>query len=289
MSKAEISLKTDVPSLVIRPTSGWVPVNLRELWSFRELVSHLTLRTITVRYKQTLLGVAWAVLNPVLTMIVFSIFFGGFAKIPSDGVPYPIFSYAALLPWNLFPNGLSQGSTSLVANRSMVTKVYFPRLVLPVSSVVSGVVDFLIAFVVLLGIMFYYNRTAGYEFHFSWAWLTLPLFLLLALVTALGMALWLSSLNVRYRDVNYVTPFIVQFLLFLTPVVYSANMIPAKYQWIYSLNPMASVVTGFRWALLGTSTPPDMRLAISALAALVMLIGGLFFFRRMERSFADLI
>jgi lipopolysaccharide transport system permease protein len=289
MSKTEVALKTELPTLVIRPTSGWAAVNLRELWSFRELITHLTLRTITVRYKQTLLGIAWAVLNPVLSMVVFSIFFGKFAKIPSDGVPYPIFSYAALLPWTLFTSGLSQGSSSLVGNRNMVTKVYFPRLVLPVASVVSGLVDFVIAFVVLLGIMLYYNRTAGYEFHFSWAWLTLPLFLLLALVTALGMALWLSSLNVRYRDVNYVTPFIVQFLLFLTPVVYSANMIPAQYQWLYSLNPMASVVTGFRWALLGTAAPPEMRVIISVLSALIMLTGGLFFFRRMERSFADLI
>jgi lipopolysaccharide transport system permease protein len=289
MSKAQASLKPDLPTLVIRPTRGWATVNLRELWAFRELVTHLIVKSVTVRYKQTILGVLWAVLNPILTMVVFSIFFGKFAKIPSDGVPYPIFSYAALLPWNLFTSGLSQGSQSLVNNRNMVTKVYFPRLVLPVASVVSGLVDFAIAFVVLLGIMLYYNRTAGYEFHFSWAWLTLPLFLLLGLVTALGMALWLSSLNVRYRDVNYVTPFIVNFMLFLTPVVYSANMIPAQYQWLYSLNPMASVVTGFRWALLGTSAPPDMRLAISVIAALVMLIGGLFFFRRMERSFADLI
>jgi lipopolysaccharide transport system permease protein len=229
------------------------------------------------------------VLSPILSMVIFSIFFGRFAKIPSDGVPYPIFSYAALLPWNLFTSGLSDGSKSLVGNRNMVTKVYFPRLVLPVSSVVSGIVDFCIAFVVLLGIMFYYNFTGGYEFHFSWAWLTLPFFLLLALATALGMALWLSSFNVRYRDVNYVTPFITQFLLFLTPVVYSANMVPPQWQLIYSLNPMASVVNGFRWALLGTATPPDMRLAISVLVALILLVSGLFVFRRMERSFADLI
>jgi lipopolysaccharide transport system permease protein len=289
MAKAESSLRHKPPTLVIRPTSGWTAVNLRELWTFRELISHLTLRTITVRYKQTLLGVSWAVLSPILSMVIFSIFFGRFAKIPSDGVPYPIFSYAALLPWNLFTSGLSDGSKSLVGNRNMVTKVYFPRLVLPVSSVVSGIVDFCIAFVVLLGIMFYYNFTGGYEFHFSWAWLTLPFFLLLALATALGMALWLSSFNVRYRDVNYVTPFITQFLLFLTPVVYSANMVPPQWQLIYSLNPMASVVNGFRWALLGTATPPDMRLAISVLVALILLVSGLFVFRRMERSFADLI
>jgi lipopolysaccharide transport system permease protein len=289
MAKAESPTRHSLPTIVIRPTSGWVPVNLRELWSSRELISHLTLRTITVRYKQTLLGVSWAILSPFFTMIVFSIFFGKFAKIPSDGVPYPIFSYAALLPWNLFTSGLSDGSKSLVSNRNMITKVYFPRLVLPTASVVSGIVDFGIAFVMFLGIMLYYNVTQGYQFNFSWTWLTLPFFLLLALVTALGMALWLSALNVRYRDVNYVTPFIVQFLLFVTPVVYSANMIPEQYQWLYSLNPMAAVVTGFRWALLGTSAPPDMRLALSVLVALILLVSGLFFFRRMERTFADLI
>jgi len=289
MAKAETSLRQDLPTLVIRPTSGWMPVDLREFWTFRELISHLTLRTITVRYKQTLLGISWAVLNPILSMIVFSIFFGKFAKIPSDGIPYPIFAYTALLPWNLFTSGLSDGSKSLIGNRSMVTKVYFPRLVLPVSSVVSGIVDFCIAFVVLFGIMIYYNVRGGYQFHFSWAWLSLPFFLVLALVTALGLALWLSALNVRYRDVNYITPFIIQFMLFLTPVVYSANMVPEKWQLIYSLNPMAGVVNGFRWALLGTSTPPDMRLALSVLVALFLLVSGLFVFRRMERSFADLI
>jgi lipopolysaccharide transport system permease protein len=289
MARVEAGKQQNLPALVIRPTSGWAPVDLREVWSSRELVSHLTMRTITVRYKQTLLGIAWAVLNPFLSMIVFSIFFGKFAGLPSDGVPYPIFSYAALLPWNLFTSGLTGGSQSLVANRQMVTKVYFPRLVLPLSAVLSGVVDFAIAFVMLFFIMIYYNRFQGYQFHFSWAWLTLPLFLLLALVTALGMSLWLSSLNVRYRDVNYITPFIVQFLLFLTPVVYSATMVPAQWQWLYSLNPMAAVVTGFRWALLGTANPPDFSLALSVLAALILLVSGLYFFRRMERSFADMI
>jgi len=289
MAKAETPTRHNLPTFVIRPTKGWVPVDLRELWSVRELILHLILRTVTVRYKQTMLGVTWAVLNPFLTMIVFSIFFGRFAKLPSDGVPYPIFSYAALLPWNLFTSGMGEGSRSLLSNRNMITKVYFPRLVLPVASVVSGIVDFAIAFVMLLGIMLFYNVTQDYQFNFSWSWLTLPLFLLLALVTALGMALWLSALNVRYRDVNYVTPFISQFLLFLTPVVYSANTVPEQFQWLYSLNPMAGVVTGFRWALLGTATPPDMSLALSVLVAVTLLISGLFFFRRMERTFADLI
>lgn len=289
MAKAETPSKPSLPTFVIRPTSGWVPVNLRELWSARELVSHLILRTITVRYKQTLLGVSWAILSPFFTMIVFSIFFGRFAKLPSDGVPYPIFIYAALLPWNLFTSGLGEGSKSLISSRNMIQKVYFPRLVLPTASVVSGIVDFCISFVMLLGIMLYYNVTQGYQFNFSWTWLTLPFFLLLTLVTALGMALWPSSLNVRYRDVNHITPFIVNLLLFLTPVVYSANMVPEQYQWIYSLNPMTAVITGFRWALLGTSAPPDMRLVLSVLVALILLVSGLFFFRRMERTFADLI
>jgi homopolymeric O-antigen transport system permease protein len=289
MAKAETEAGQNLPTLVIRPTSGWVPIDLRELWSFRELVSHLALRTITVRYKQTLLGIAWAVLNPFLSMIVFSIFFGKFAHLPSDGVPYPIFSYAALLPWNLFASGLSDGSKSLVNSRAMVTKVYFPRLALPIAAVLSGIVDFAIAFVMLFGIMIYYNRLQGYAFHLSWAWLTLPFFLLLALATALGMALWLSALNVRYRDVNYIAPFIVNFLLFLTPVVYSATMVPTQWQWLYSLNPMAAVVTGYRWALLGTANPPDMSLAVSILSTVFLLVSGLYFFRRMERSFADTI
>ena len=289
MAKAETPAGDSLPTFFIRPTSGWVPVNLRELWASRELISHLVLRTFTVRYKQTLLGVSWAVLSPLFTMVVFSIFFGKFAKLPSDGVPYPIFSYAALLPWNLFTSGMTEGSRSLVSSRNMLTKVYFPRLVLPVASVLTGIVDFCIAFVMLLGIMLYYNVAQGYQFSISWAWLTLPFFVLLALVTALGMALWLSSLNVRYRDVNYIIPFLAQFLLFVTPVVYSANMVPEQYQWVYSINPMAAVVTGFRWALLGTATPPDMSLALSVLVALILLISGMFFFRRMERTFADLI
>jgi lipopolysaccharide transport system permease protein len=289
MARVETNTSPSPPTLVIRPSRGWAAVDLRELWSYRELIAHLAARTVTVRYKQTLLGIFWAILNPFLTMIVFSIFFGRLAGVSSDGVPYPIFSYTALLPWNLFTSGLTEGSRSLLSNRAMVTKVYFPRLALPLAAVVTGIVDLIIAFALLLGIMFYYNRFQGYEFNLSWAWLTLPFFVLLALATALGMALWLSALNVRYRDVNYITPFIVQFLLFLTPIVYSATVVPEQWQWLYSLNPMASVVTGFRWALLGTANPPDMSLAVSVFAAMLILISGTYFFRRMERSFADTI
>lgn len=264
-------------------------LNLSDLWFFRELIYFLVWRDLKVRYKQTLLGVTWSVLQPFLTMVVFSIFFGQLAKIPSDGMPYPIFSYTALLPWTLFANALNSASRSLVNSQNMITKIYFPRLVLPLASVIAGIVDFLIAFLVLVGMMIYYNAIGVTHLTVTARVLTLPLYLLLALVTALGVALWLSALYVRYRDVNYIIPFISQFWQFLSPVVYSASLIPAKWQIIYSLNPMAGVVNGFRGALLGTPTPPDIRLIASVAVALFLLITGLFYFRRMEKTFADMI
>jgi lipopolysaccharide transport system permease protein len=267
----------------IRPSTGLAALNLGDLWTYRELVFFMIWRDLKVRYKQTFLGAAWAVIQPVLTMLVFNFVFGTVAKVPTDGVPYPIFSYTALLPWGMFTTALNTASRSLTANQNMVTKIYFPRLVLPLASVLGGVVDFAIAFVILVVLMIYYHVTPTFA-----VW-TLPLFLLLTLVTALGTALWLSAINVQYRDVNYVLPFLTQFWLFLTPVAYSAKVISEKWQIVYSLNPMAGVVNGFRWALLGTDTGPGLTMAISTIIALIVLVSGLFYFRSMERTFADTI
>lgn len=270
-------------TVLIRPSTGLAALNLGDLWIYRELILFMIWRDLKVRYKQTLLGAAWAVIQPVLTMLVFNFVFGTVAKVPTDGVPYPIFSYTALLPWGLFTTALNTASRSLTANQNMITKIYFPRLVLPMASVLGGVVDFGIAFLILIVMLIYYHVTPT-----AAVW-TLPLFLLLALITALGTALWLSAINVQYRDVNYVLPFLTQFWLFLTPVAYSAKVISEKWQIVYSLNPMAGVVNGFRWALLGTDTGPGLTMAISAAIALVVLVSGLFYFRSMERTFADMI
>lgn len=275
---------TEVPVITLRPPKGLTALNLNDLWVYRELVFFMIWRDIKVRYKQTLLGAAWAVLQPFLTMVVFTVFFGNLAKVPSDGVPYPIFTYTALLPWQLFSKALQDAARSLVSNRHMITKVYFPRLVLPLSSIISGLVDFAIAFIVLLGMMVFYKTPL------RWEMLTLPLFLMLALVTALGVGLWFSALNVLYRDIAYVMPFLAQFWMFITPVVYPASMIPEKWSFIYYLNPMTGVVEGFRWALLGTHTTlPTEMVIISILISFVILITGLFYFRRMERLFADMV
>jgi lipopolysaccharide transport system permease protein len=272
------------PEIVqIRPSTGLAALNLGDLWRYRELILFMIWRDVKVRYKQTLLGAAWAVIQPVLTMLVFTFVFGTVAKVPTEGMPYPIFSYTALLPWGLFTAALNTASRSLTANQNMVTKIYFPRLVLPLASVLGGLVDFAIAFVILIGMMLYYHVSP------TGAVWTLPLFLILTLVTALGVALWLSAINVQYRDVNYVLPFLTQFWLFLTPVAYSAQVISAKWQTVYSLNPMAGVVNGFRWALLGTNTGPDLNMAVSVAISIAVLVSGLFYFRSMERTFADMI
>lgn len=277
-------IKKDPLITVIRPKKALSALDLKEMWLFRELVYFLTWRDLKVRYKQTLLGVLWAVLNPFLTMVVFSIFFGDLANVPSDGVPYPIFAYTALLPWTLFSNALSVASRSLVNNRHMITKVYFPRVILPLSSVLSGLVDFFIASLILVGMMFYY----GYGLT-SNAWTIIPL-LLLTLITSVGVGLWLSAANVLYRDVNYITPFLTQFWMFITPIAYGASLLPEKWQLVYALNPMAGVVEGFRWALLGTEQgAPGPRLIISIAVALFALISGMIYFRRMERQFADMV
>jgi len=278
-----MELKNSARLTIIKPSSGWSALNLRDLWLYRELILFMTWRDLKVRYKQTLLGTSWAVLQPFLTMVVFSIFFGNLANVPSDGVPYPIFSYTALIPWTLFSKALHDASRSLVASSHMITKVYFPRMILPLASVLAGVVDFLIAFVVLIGMMIFYGI---YPTSNIWA---LPLFLLLALVTAVGVGLWLSALNVLYRDINYVLPFLTQFWMFLTPIAYPSSMVPQRFQTLYALNPMTGVVEGFRWALLGTGQTPGTMTLVSSVVALVLLISGMFYFRRMERQFADMV
>ncbi|MEW6715915.1 MAG: ABC transporter permease [Chloroflexota bacterium] len=281
MSQTNAESRTDV--LILRPSRGWSALNLGDLWRYRELIYFLTWRDLKVRYKQTLLGAAWAIIQPFFTMVVFSIFFGQLAKVPSDNVPYPIFSYTALLPWGMFSKALSDAGRSLVASRHMITKVYFPRLVIPLSSLFSSVVDFAIAFIVLLGMMWYYQISPT---NVVWS---LPLFLILALITAFGVGLWLSALNVTYRDIGYIIPFLTQFWLFITPIAYPSSMVPEKWQLVYALNPMTGVVEGFRWALLGTETAPGPMLAVSAAISVGVLITGLFYFRRMERTFADMI
>ncbi|HUW96760.1 MAG TPA: ABC transporter permease [Anaerolineae bacterium] len=272
----------ETSTIVIRPSRGWVSLDLRDLWRYRELLYFLTWRDIKVRYKQTIFGAAWAILQPFFTMIVFSVFFGRLAKMPSDGIPYPIFAYCALLPWSYFAGALDRASNSLVGSSHLITKVYFPRLAIPISAVMAGLVDFGIAFVVLLGMMLYYG------FAPTAAALTLPLFLVLAIAAALAVGLWLSALNVQYRDVRYTVPFLTQVWLFATPIAYPSSLVPEQWRTWYGLNPMAGVVEGFRWALLGKE-PPGPMLAVSIIAVVLLLIGGLYYFRRMERSFADLV
>jgi len=273
----------ELPVTVIRPSSGWVPLKLRELWSYRELLYFLVWRDVKVRYKQTALGAAWAIIQPFFTMLVFSLFFGRLANIPSDNIPYPLFSFAALVPWTFFANGLGQSSDSLVGNANLIKKVYFPRLVVPFAAVLSGVVDFALAFVVLLVMMLFYGRVP--TINAIW----LPLLLLLALITALGVGLWLSALNVEYRDVRYVVPFLTQFWLFATPIAYPSSLLSEPWRTLYGLNPMVGVVEGFRWALVGTDTAPGAIVLVSALAALAILISGSYYFRRMEQTFADVV
>ena len=278
---------------LLRPTRGLAALNLRDLWIYRELVYFLTWRDLKVRYKQTALGAAWAVIQPVIQMIIYTLLFGGVANLSSEGVPYPVFNFTALLPWGLFAKALSDAGRSLVNNRNMITKVYFPRLVIPVASVLAGVVDFVIAFVVFIFITVYYHfaPSAGFDFVFRPALLTLPLFILLALISSLGVSLWFSAMNVIYRDVGHVLPFLTQVWFFITPIVYSSTEVSESWRLIYALNPMTGVVEGFRWALLGsadgTQATPWLVLAISTSVALVVLISGLFYFRNMERTFAD--
>jgi lipopolysaccharide transport system permease protein len=270
-------------TVVIEPSRSWVPLKLGDLWAYRELLYFLVWRDVKVRYKQTLLGATWAILQPVLTMVVFSIFFGRLARMPSDGVPYPIFAFTALVPWTLFAYGLTQGSNSLVGGATLLKKVYFPRLCMPLSAVLSGIVDFVLAFVILVLMMLFYGVPISLRI------LSVPLFVLLTLVTALAVALWLSALNVEYRDVRFVVPFLVQVWLFATPIAYPSSLLAEPWRTLYGLNPMVGVVEGFRWALLRVNVAPGPMVGVSALVALGLLVSGAYYFRRMEKSFADIV
>lgn len=279
----EAAVERPVPPTLIRPSRGWVSLNLGELLRYRELIYFFTWRDVKVRYKQTVLGAGWAILQPFLTMVVFSLFFGELAGLPSDGIPYPIFAYSALLPWQLFENGVTKAGSSLVMGRNLVTKVYFPRLAVPIAPVLAGLLDFALAGLVLIGLMVYYGFSPT-----GAAW-TLPLYLLLALVTSFGTAFLLSALNVAYRDVGYLTPFLLRLWFFLTPITYAASVVPEAYRWLYALNPMVGVVNGFRYALLAGPAPEPVSLAASWAVALALLVGGTVTFRRMERTFADVV
>ena len=260
-------------------------LGLREIWEYRELLYFLTWRDIKVRYKQTVLGVLWAILQPVFTMIIFSIFFGQLVGIePGDNIPYPIFSYSGLLPWTFFASGLARSSNSVIGSAHLIKKVYFPRLIIPIEGVLGGLPDFFLSFIVLIGMMLYYGIYPGVT---SLIWL--PLFLLLAIITSLAVGLWLSALNAQYRDVRYLLPFITQFWMYATPVVYPATLLPENWRVLYGLNPMVGVVEGFRWALSGKGNPPGAMVAISAIVALLLMITGAFYFRRMEKTFADVV
>lgn len=270
------------PTLIIRPPRKWVPVDLHELWNYRELLMSFTLRDIKIRYKQTGLGFLWAVIQPLFMMLIFTIIFGVFAKIPTDGIPYPLFSFAALLPWMLFSEGLTRSTSSMVVNSNIMTKVYFPRMIMPISGILSPLVDFAVSISILILVMAYFGFLPTINIIF------LPLFLLLALATALAIGLWLSALNVKYRDFQYTVPFIIQLWMYASPVVYPASIIPEVIRPIYSLNPMVGVIEGFRWALLGTEIPGPM-VIISVSVVLVLLVSGMFYFRKMEQYYADVV
>ena len=273
----------EVPVILIQPRNGWLSFDLAALYRYRELLYFLTWRDVIVRYKQAAVGVAWAVLQPLLTMVVFTVIFGRFAKMPSDNLPYPIFAFTALLPWNYFAQAIARSGTSLVSNANLVSKVYFPRLVIPISGAIAPLVDFVISFVILLGMMAWYRIAP------TWGALALPLFTLLAVVTAVAVSLYLAALNVKYRDVGHAIPFLVQFWMYASPVVYSVSIIPEKWRLLYSLNPMVGVIEGFRWALLGKEQPDFAVMAMSTIVVAILLVGGLVYFKRTERVFADII
>lgn len=272
-----------LPETLIRPTGRWAALRLDQIWAYRELLAFFVWRDLKVRYKQTVLGAAWAILQPLLTMVVFSIVFGRLAKVPSDGLPYPIFAYTALLPWQLFARSVTESANSLVTHQQLITKVYFPRLLLPLSALLAGLVDFAVAFVVLLALMAFYGIAP------TGTILLLPAFLLLAMAAGLGVGSWLSALNVRFRDVRYTIPFLIQLWLFATPIAYPSTLIPERWHLLYGLNPMVGVVEGFRWALLGSEGVVGSLWPASVASATVLLISGLLYFRRMEREFADVV
>ncbi len=267
----------------LQATKGWVPLNFQEIIFFKDLLYFLTWKEIKVRYRQTVMGMSWAIMQPFFTMVVFSIFFGRLAKIPSDGIPYPLFCYSAMLPWLLFANGVTKSANSLVGNAPLLKKVYLPRIFLPLSTVVSGLIDFILAFIVLIGMMYYYGMAPTVNI----VWL--PFFILAAVAASFGVGLVLSALNVQFRDVRLLVPFFVQLWMFMTPVVYPTNLLAERWQLLYSLNPMVGVVDGFRWALLGVGSSPGPGIIFSLLVVVVLLTGGVFYFCRMEKTFADVV
>jgi lipopolysaccharide transport system permease protein len=278
-----LSLAEGQPTVIIQPRRSLFDLDLQAVWYYRELLYFLTWRDVKVRYKQTVIGAAWALIQPLMTMIIFTVIFGKFAKIPSDGFPYPVFAYTALLPWHFFSQAITRSGTSLVHSSNLISKVYFPRLIVPIAAALGPLVDFAVAFVVLLGMMAWFRITP------SWGILALPLFILLALLTALAVCLFLSALNVKYRDVGHTIPFLVQFWMYASPVAYPVSLVPEKWQLLYSLNPMVGVIEGFRWALLGKSSLDFAVMAVSTMVVMILLFGGIIYFRQMERTFADVI
>lgn len=283
-----MAAKTDYPTVYLRPSRGWIGLNLADLWAYRELIFFLTWRDVKVRYKQAVLGIGWAALQPILTMVIFTIIFGRFANLPPDsGIPrdwYPVFSFAGILPWQLFQGALQRSGVSLVGNANLLTKVYFPRLIIPIAAVGAGLIDFLVSFLVMMALMVYFGVP------FTWNLLWLPFLVLLTLLTALAVGLWLSALNVQYRDVQHMIPFLLQAWMYASPVAYSIDIINVSSTWrlVYGLNPLAGVIQGFRWVLLG-SNPPDQLMLVSVAMVVVLFISGLFYFRRMEQHFADTV
>jgi len=279
--------QNQLPITYLRPAKGLAALNLKDLWDYRELIYFLTWRDLKVRYKQTLLGFTWVVLQPVINMVVFTVLFGQLLNVPTDGVPYPIFSFAALLPWLYFAGSLTRSSTTLVGSSNLISKVFFPRMVIPIAGVLSGVVDFLVSLIVLVGMMLFYKIIP------TWNLLLLPVFLLLAMLTALGFGLWLSALNVRFRDINYLVPFLIEIWKYATPVIYGSTLIPERFRFLLGLNPLTGVVEGFRWAILGTkyaqNFEPGPLFIVSISITFIVLISGIIFFRNTERTFADII
>jgi lipopolysaccharide transport system permease protein len=283
MKETTLTIPSNLPRTRRQPSERWAWPKLRELWEYRELLLFFAWRDIKVRYRQTVMGALWAIIQPVFTMVIFSLFFGRLANIPSDGLPYPIFSFAALVPWTFFANAITQASNSLVLSGNMLKKIYFPRLALPIATVLAGAVDFVLAFIVLLGIMLFYGLVP--TANIIW----LPFFALLAFITSIGVSLWLAAMNVQFRDVRYTIPFLTQAWLFVTPIAYPSSLLPEPWRTVYGLNPMAGVIEGFRWALLGTGTAPGPMLMVSSVVALILLVSGAFYFRNMEQSFADVV
>ena len=282
-TKNSLNNLEEVPTFIIRPTKGWRFLNLRELWVYRELAYFLAWRDVKARYKQTALGVAWAVLQPLAMMVIFTLFFGKLARIPSEGIPYPIFAYAGLLAWQIFSRAITQSSTSLVTEQQLITRVYFPRIIIPFSVVLGAMVDFAISFILFIALILFYGLVPSANV------IWLPLFIGLMLVTGLGIGFWLSALNLEYRDVQHTIPFLNQLLFFMTPVVYPSSLVPERFQFVYGLNPMNGVIEGFRWALLGVGPGPSPILVTSIAAALVLFVSGIYFFQWRERTFVDVV